>query len=371
MKLINPESLVRPARQLVRPALSLVRSALRALGSYRHHQRCVKQAKRILNNIEGVKGPLPHSIVKQCDDYAKDVFGHHHFSAWLYVYSATAGCFKEGWIPDNYWGSVVVPKLKGNYGTIARLKALHSTIFSHDSFPDILSYVNGVFFDAEYRVLHPDSIKGKLFANQNRVVFKLDNSLQGRGIFFFDRESFDLSKIHNLGNGIFQEFIKQHEVFQEFASESVATLRMTTVTEDDGTTSLRACYLRLGTGADTHVQSKSHIRVPIDIKSGAFNNVGFTPDWLEVDCHPTSKVKFHGRVVPAYDDCLRLVTNLHKKVPYTRCIGWDVTVDHKQSVRIMEWNAKHNDIKFTEATQGPCFSDLHWERLKELTSAPF
>lgn len=344
---------------------SLVRPVVRALISYRYHHHHMAVAKKILKGVEDAKGPLSQQVVKQCDDYASDVFGHRHFSAWLHVYSAIAGRFKEGWIPDNYYGSVVVPKLKGVYGKVSCLKALHTTIFADNSFPDILSYANGVFFDTEHQVLHPDSIKGKIFADHDRVIFKLDSSEQGKGIFFFDRESFESGKIYKLGNGIFQRVINQHEVFQEFAKESVATLRMTTVIEDDGTTSLRACYLRLGTGTDTHVQSKSNIRIPIDIKSGAFNQLGFTSDWLEVDCHPTSKVKFQGKFIPAYDDCVRLVTNLHKRVPYARCIGWDVTLDDRENVKIMEWNAEHNGIKFTEATQGPCFSDLHWERLKD------
>jgi len=323
------------------------------------------KANEILKGIEVAKGPLPRQVVKQCDGYAIDVFGHHHFAPWLYVYSAIAGRFKEGWIPDNYYGSVVVPKLKGVYGKVSCLKSLHATIFSHDSFPDILSYANGVFFDAEYRVLDQASVKAKLFADQERVIFKLDSSEQGKGIFFFDRESFEPGKIYKLGNGIFQRVINQHEVFQEFAKESVATLRMTTVMKDDGITSLRACYLRLGTGTDTHIQSKTNIRLPIDIKSGSFKSVGFTPDWLEVECHPTSKVKFQGKSIPAYDKCVDLVISLHKRVPYTRCIGWDLTLDDKENVRVMEWNAEHNGIKFTEATQGPSFSDLHWERLKD------
>lgn len=343
---------------------SLARPTVRALVSYRYHRQHAVVARKILKSVEGVKGPLSQHVTKQCDDYAIDVFGHRHFSAWLYVYSAIAGRFKEGWIPDNYYGSVVVPKLKGVYGKVSCLKSLHTTIFSHDSFPDILSYANGVFFDAEYQVLDQASVKAKLFADQRRVIFKLDSSEQGKGIFFFDRESFELGKIYKLGNGVFQRVINQHEVFQEFAKGSVATLRMTTVIEDNGITSLRACYLRLGTGTDTHVQSKTNIRLPIDIKSGAFNNVGFTPDWLEIECHPTSKVKFHGKSIPAYNKCLELVTTLHKKVPYARCIGWDVILDDGEKVRIMEWNAEHNGIKFTEATQGPCFSDLHWERLR-------
>ena len=350
---------------------SLIGVALRALLNYHYHRRHMTNVKGILRSIEHEKGSLSHRIVRQCDDYAIDVFGHRHFAAWLYVYSAVAGQFKEGWIPDNYYGSVVRPKLKGVYGKVSGLKSLHPAIFSSESFPDILSYANGVFFDADYRVIHPDSVVDKIFSDRERVVFKLDNSSRGKGICFLTRESFDLSKIYYLGNGVFQNVINQHELFQEFAGASVATLRMTTVIDDNGRASLRACYLRLGVGTDTHVQSKSHIRVPIDIKTGAFCNVGFTPEWLEIDAHPTSKMKFEGKFIPAYDDCRKLVTNLHQRVPYARCIGWDLAVDDQECVRIMEWNAQHNDIKFSEATQGPCFSGLQWERLTRAEEAPW
>lgn len=343
----------------------LLRASLRSLISYRYHRNHAMEAKRILKSIEGGKGSLSQIIVKNCNDYAMDVFGHRRYVAWLYVYAAIAGRFKEGWIPDNYYGAVVVPKLKGNYGKLSKLKPLNSLVFSNDNFPDLLSYSNGVFFDTQYRVLHPESLREKLFTDHDRVVYKLNDSSRGKGIFFFDRESFELTSIYKLGNGLFQSFIHQHEVFEEFTRDSVATIRMTTVLADDGETSLRACYLRLGSRGDTHVQSESHIRIPIDRKSGAFHNVGFTTDWLEIDCHPTSKVKFQGKIIPAYDDCLKLVTALHKRVPFTRCIGWDLAVDNMMRVRVMEWNSEHNDIKFSEASQGPCFSDLHWERLKD------
>lgn len=349
----------------------LVQSALRPLLSYRYHQYSVREARRVVKSIEAAKGPLPRQVVKCCDDYSSDVYGHRHFAAWLYAYSAVAGQFKEGWIPDNYYGSTVVPQLKGDYAVVARLKSLNHTIFSHACFPDILSYGNGLFFDTECRVLPPDSIKDKLFTDQNRVVYKLNNSAQGKGIFFFNRESFDPGRIFQLGNGLFQRVINQHEVFQEFVRESVATLRMTTVSEDDGTISLRACYLRLSSCIDTHVRSESSIQIPVDVKTGAFHNVGFTTDWLEIDHHPMSRVKFEGKCIPAYDACVKLVTMLHRKVPAARCIGWDLAIDDKGDVKIMEWNAGNNGISFSEATQGPCFSGLHWERLTKTAGVPY
>ncbi|HSA86432.1 MAG TPA: sugar-transfer associated ATP-grasp domain-containing protein, partial [Nitrospira sp.] len=146
---------------------------------------------------------------------------------------------------------------------------------------------------------------------------------------------------------------------------SVATLRITTVYKDNGEVSVRACYLRLGSGDETHVQSRSQIRVPIHIESGAFHDVGYTAEWLETKVHPMSHVAFAGNVIPAYGACIRTVTELHRKAPYARCIGWDVTVDREEQVRLMEWNAGHNGHSFPEATQGPCFADLGWERLRK------
>lgn len=343
---------------------SLIRSSVKSLREYKFHYSRMSQAKEILKNVEGSKGKTSSSIIKLCDEYAVEVLGHKHFSAWLHVYSSVSGRFKEGWIPDNYYGSVVVPKIKGAYGKVSGLKPLNTSIFGKNVFPDLLSYVNGVFFDTDYRVVSPEAVKSKIFNGDDRVVFKLDNSQQGKGILFFDRDSFQLEKIYELGNGLFQSFIKQHEIFEVFAENSVATIRATTVMEEDGRTSVRACYLRLGSGSDTHVQSKSHIRVPINLQSGAFSDIGYTTEWLETNVHPTSNVKFSGNFVPSFKDAIRLVVELHKKAPYARCIGWDLTVDEENKVRLMEWNAGHNDIKFSEATQGPCFADLHWERLK-------
>jgi hypothetical protein len=103
---------------------------------------------------------------------------------------------------------------------------------------------------------------------------------------------------------------------------------------------------------ETHVQSKSHVRVPINLKTGTFSDKGYLTDWTTVDVHPTSKVPFVGNYIPSFSSCLSTVISLHKMVPYARCIGWDVTVDMDGNVNVMEWNAEHNDIKFSEATQG-------------------
>lgn len=345
---------------------SIVRAIYKPATNYqdRYHLNQSKLANKILKGIEVSKGKTSNSDIKSCDDYSVDVLGHKHFAPWLYVYSAISGKFKEGWIPDNFYGLIVVPKLNGSYRKVSSLKPLNFAIFQSDLFPDLLSYANGIFFDRDYKFVPPEAVEAKLFEDNNKVIFKLDDSLQGLGVHVFDRNSFSAKKIEKLGNGLFQGFIQQHSLFNEFASNSVATIRITTVYEDNGEVSVRACYLRFGSGDETHVQSKTHIRVPIDLKTGAFNDIGYTPEWIEIQRHPTSKVEFSGKVIPAFRECVRTVTELHKKVPYVKCVGWDVTVDMDERVRLIEWNGGHNGIKFSEATEGPCFADLGWDKLR-------
>jgi hypothetical protein len=343
---------------------SSVKAVLRSWTSYAYnHYADIRDATKILKSVESYRGKTGSRDLKLCDDYAVEVFGHKHFAPWLYVYTAVSVGFKEGWVPENYYGSVVVPKLQGRYGGVAKLRGLNAVILQSQSFPDLLAYANGIFFDTAYRFVSPDTVRERLFKDHERVVFKLDHSLQGRGIHFFTRESFNVDTVRRLGNGLFQYVVQPHRLFAEFAKHSVATIRITTVFEDSGEVSVRACYLRLASGDETHVQSGSQIRVPINIKSGEFYDVGYTAEWLETKVHPRSHVTFAGNVIPVFSACVRTVTELHRKVPYARCVGWDVTVDREENVRLMEWNAGHNGHSFPEATQGPCFADLGWERL--------
>jgi hypothetical protein len=344
---------------------SAAKVALKSWLSYSYdHSADVRDARRILKSVESYKGKTSRRDLKLCDDYAVEVFGHKHFAPWLYVYTAVSGGFKEGWIPENYYCSVVVPKLQGRYGRLSESRGLNAVMLQSEAFPDLLAYVNGIFFDTAHRFIAPEAVKERLFKEHERVVFKLDSSLQGKGIHFFTRESFSVEEIRRLGNGLFQRVIQPHRLFTEFAKHSAATLRIFTVYKDNGEVSVRGCNLRLGSGDETHVQSRTQIRVPIHIENGAFHDVGYTAEWRETKVHPTSHVAFAGNVIPAFKACVDTVTRLHQKTPYTRCIGWDVTLDRGETVQLMEWNAWSPGIMFHEATQGPCFTDLGLERLR-------
>ncbi len=328
------------------------------------HEAHANDVSQILKNIEPEHGTLSKHLIRECDDYAVNILGDKKYAPWLYVYSIISGQFKPGWIPDNFYGAQVIPNIKGHYGNCANLKPLNSIFFQAKEFPDLGSFVNGLFLDKSYRIHSPENFKDILFSDCNHIVFKTDSSARGLGIHFFDKANFNIRDIAILGNGIFQSYVEQHPIFNEYTPTSVATIRITTVINDDGEAFVRGSFLRLGIEDDTHVQSTTAVKIPIDILTGALSDKGYLPSWVTIRSHPTSLKSFANIKIPNFKDCVDVAKRLHLKVPYVRCIGWDLILNKEGEVVVLEWNGRHNSIKFSEATQGPCFAELGWEKFR-------
>ncbi|MFC2148525.1 sugar-transfer associated ATP-grasp domain-containing protein [Bacteroidota bacterium] len=330
---------------------------------HRYHLLHNHQAKKVLKSIEQEKGRTASDLIRLSDEYAKDVLGWRGYAPWLYVYSAVAEKFHEGWIPDNYYFTVVVPIIQGNYGKVSGLKSLSSTIFSSPEFPDIGFYANGLFLTRDHSIVKENKLEEFLFKNGETMVYKTDQSYQGKGFFLLHKNSFDPNKVKLLGNGVFQDYIDQHGFFDTLLPNSVATLRITTITDHNSKVSVRACYLRLGRLTDSHVKSVSHIRIPVDLTNGELGSLGYLPNWQAIEKHPDTHIAFSNSRIPCFTKFLSTAIKLHQLVPYVRSVGWDMILDKNENVKVMEWNGYSNDIKFSEATQGPCFKDLGWEKL--------
>jgi hypothetical protein len=337
--------------------------ALRGASDYRFHRQHRGQAARTLASIEGERGVTDPALVKACDEYAGDVLGWSGYSPWLRVYAAVAGEFREGWIPDNYYGRVVLPAVQGPYGEVSKLKPVSRRLLQTELLADVAYWVNGGLYGRDLEHLDRADLLKVLFEDSDRVVFKSDDSVQGQGVWILDREGFTPERLDRLPSGVFQNYVRQHPLFSEFTPASVATLRITTTVTDDGGCRVRAAYLRLGRTADTHVKSSSHIRVALDVETGRFAEQGYTTDWRTLAAHPDTGITFAGNVIPEFAKCTAAVVELHRRMPFARNVGWDVIVNGDDEVTVLEWNAGHNDIKFSEAVQGPCFADLGWETL--------
>ena len=341
-----------------------VKSIIQNVKDYRYHEKDRNNAIEILKSLEREKGKTDTKSIRLSTEYAKDVLGGKKYAPWLYVYSAMNGEFKEGWIPQNYYARIVIPKIKGDYTKLGDRNMIVDSLVKTNLSLDILYYVSNLFWTTDYKVLDEKRVSDILFKNNEPIVYKIENSQQGDGVYFFNRENFRITDIKKLGNGVFQSYIKQHPFFSEFTKLSVATIRITSICDDAGNIKVKGAYLRIGRDDDTHIKSESAIKIPVNIENGELSKYGYFTDWTSTEIHPDSKTPFVNKVIPYYKDCISEVIKMHNRIPFVRCIGWDIIVDRFDKIRLIEFNGGYNDIKFSEATQGPCFKELHWEKLR-------
>jgi len=193
-------------------------------------------------------------------------------------------------------------------------------------------------------------------------VYKKDSGLQGKSVFIYDVERFPDASAP-FGNGVFQRYVAQHEAFDVFGGQAVSTIRISTLVDDEGHVSCRAAYLRVPRISDKLVISASAIKIAINLSDGRLQDRGCLTDWSTVDRHPDTGAVFAGWTVPYFQKCVDTCIALHRKNPFPRTVGWDVIVDAQGNTAVMEWNGRHNDIKFSEAATGPCYADQGWENL--------
>jgi len=346
---------------LIRYVTSRTKSLGQQGTAARLHTRKWAEARRALGKVESVRGPTDPRLIQRANDYATEVLGWKGYAPWLQLYSAVAREFREGWLPDNYYLAVVVPEVNGEYRRLSRLRGTNRILFGGSGFPDLGYSVNGLFYDADFQPISWEEVQAHLADRAESVVFKADSSSLGKGIRFLESASLDIVAFRRLGNGVVQARVVQHEFFDQFMPSSVATIRLCSVIADDGRPSVRAGYLRFGRSADSHVLADDQVRIAIDLEDGHLSTEGFLSDWTPVDRHPDTGRTFAGHKLPDFEACVAMVLDLHARAPQTRCVSWDVVVDIAGEVRVLEWEG--GVVSFAEATQGPCFADLGWDRL--------
>jgi hypothetical protein len=338
-----------------------VKNIITSTRTYLDNQDRNQNAYKHLKVIEEEKGKLSVSDKKLCNEYAMDVLGNKVYAPWLYVYCAFSREFKEGWIPDNYYGQHVIPNINGTYGQICHRKAVINSLLKVHNSLDICYYVNYLFLNENHEVLKENTLKKILFSKSEKIVFKLETGEQGKGIYFFDEESFDVNVIKKLGNGVFQNYIEQHQFLSNFTNSSVATIRVLSVCDDHGNISIRAGMLKFARGNNTHCMGPINMKIPYDITTGKLYDNAYFGDWKSTEVLPDNDFPFAGKVLPSFNNCLAEVKRMHGLVPFARCLGWDLIVDKNSNVLLIEVNGGHSGIRFSETFLGPCFLGLNWE----------
>jgi len=322
------------------------------------------QAERALRSMREHNGvELAPALRRLANAYATEVLGSRRYAPWLHVYAAVQRRFVEGWLPDNYFGRVIVPKVNNGL-RITSLKTATNLILDTPALPDVAYMIDGALYDRRMQRIDLATLRASLDAEVSTVFVKSDASSRGQGVRPLAVSALTEEALRACGNCVVQLPIQQHPFFDEIIPGTLATIRVTTVKELDGIVRRRAAYLRVGRTNTQWVQSDNSVRIAVTSGEGDLGDVGYTEDWRQWSAHPDSGFIFSGTRMPGFADASALCSSLHQQVPHFGIVGWDVAVNRAGEAQIIEWNGGHCDIKFSEATTGPCFTGLNWSRFQ-------
>src|SRR5699024_7587321 len=307
------------------------------------------------------KYKLPSKLKNKIDKYAKDVLGSKKYAPWLYVYTAYNEEFKEGWIPDNYYGWEMLSRINKNFREISSIKTISKRILNTELLPDKFYLIDNIIYDNNYKKIKNQDAFKEIFSEDKELFLKKNDSSQSKGILKLNKSNFNIENLLNYGNAVIQKSIKQHKWFNTIITGSVTTLRITTIKGVQGRIELVGSYLRIARKKAEYIDPVDIFKIAVVDKFGTINDFAIDPDWKLFYKHPETNFLFKNQIIPYYELAVDKCIKIHENLPQVGIIGWDVAINEEGETEIMEWNAGHPDIKFIEASIGPCFTRFKWD----------
>jgi len=230
-----------------------------------------------------------------------------------------------------------------NYGIFSsilllRNKDLFCAIAKYYGIP-VLSNI-GVYKEGNVR--QPDGtmlcLKEVLEKNPDVFIKAIDSEC-GHGVYHIVKEhdvifcngelsnENDLVRILGEGEYVIQNTLKQHSELCRLYPNSVNTIRIVTVREENNV-SIFSAELRIGTGGNC-IDNLATGGVAVGINElGFLNSYGIQkpPYGMITYSHPDTKIEYNGFRIPYYEDVITLTKRFHSVLPNIHSIGWDVAI---------------------------------------------
>lgn len=177
----------------------------------------------------------------------------------------------------------------------------------------------------------------------DRIITKNPGGVGGNGISLRDTSHItDVAALReelvSSGQTLVEEVLVQHPEMARLYPGSVNSLRMVTYLDPDGEVHLLAGVLKIGNGGVIDNFSNGGMYTMLDERGRALHAAA-DEEGHPFETHPITGVTITGYQVPLYDEILKLVNRLARRVPALPYIGWDIAITPERPV-VIEGN--HN-----------------------------
>lgn len=279
---------------------------------------------------------------------------------WCHLYIGTSGTKDIRFVPEDvFYGFIerCLNNSNGSKGYVEDKCDVNFYIPKEFRPKTILAYDRGVYFDEDFSAISRETAREFLGRIAEDVIGKLTiDTSGGVGVALYKPGDLTVEYIErNFEGFIVQECVKQETILASFNPSSLNTCRLVTFRRPwSGEVSVIAGMLRTG-GDDSPVDNVTSGGICIDIDSnGILANEAFDYRFRKHTKHMKTGVKFGGPV-PFYEKMSDAVCLVAKHIPGYNILGFDVAVDDKGDVKIIEINA--NSISMKVQTRRPLFGD--------------
>ncbi len=299
--------------------------------------------------------------------YGKVNLKFHNF------YTEKTGNFYANYIPDDmYYCKVDMYYNNWDIATIVDNKCFYNRLLPKVKQPDIFGYrINGIWYDENMVPCSFDDLKEKIKNEKELFIKEAYESAGGHGVTYLKNDKNYVSDFEKCINKIhvdivIQKAIKQHKILSSLNETSVNTVRILSMLNLDGTVKIYSSILRMGIdGSKVDNASSGGITCGIN-EDGLLKNVAYKANGEKYLKHPTSGVRFETIKIPKFKEMKELVIKNHPQIPMSRLVSWDLALNEKEEIILIEVNLKYGELDFHQLNNGPVFGDDTMKILDEV-----
>ncbi len=134
-----------------------------------------------------------------------------------------------------------------------------------------------------------------------------------------------------------EELIIQDQDVSKIYADSINTVRIVTILDDDNIPHVICAYFRIGNGKYVDNFNSGGMVAPVNEETGEVIDKAIDKQKNLYEIHPITKTKIKGFKFKNWDEALNLVKKASKVVKDMRYIGWDICFSNK-GVTLVEGN---------------------------------
>lgn len=286
---------------------------------------------------------------------------------WHKFYTSKNFNFQKEYIPENIYYSQIEPSLNRVSMYPAYFdKNLLSKLFDFIQQPKtIIKRVNNFYFSNQDKLIEIDEVISICTKYPKYVIKPSLNTGGGKNVQLIKSDLINHNEnvvqikqlIKSYSNDfIIQEALSQNNKMKALNESSVNTIRIMSYLKGVDVHILSS-VVRIGRiGQFTDNSATGGISCGISsngkLKKVAYDTFG--TQYFNTD----NGCKLESFKIPKYNEVISVVEKMHKLMPNFKIISWDIAIDKKDRVTLIEMNLQYQEINFHQLNNGPLFNNL-------------